>query len=75
MEFVCKSADATKALAKKISSKITGGQVLALTGQLGAGKTTFVQGLAKGLKIKEKIAAMINNITTIVRSKFFLFTR
>ncbi|PIP21829.1 MAG: tRNA (adenosine(37)-N6)-threonylcarbamoyltransferase complex ATPase subunit type 1 TsaE [Candidatus Nealsonbacteria bacterium CG23_combo_of_CG06-09_8_20_14_all_40_13] len=55
MEFVCKSADATKALAKKISSKITGGQVLALTGQLGAGKTTFVQGLAKGLKIKEKI--------------------
>ena len=29
--------------------------VLALSGELGAGKTTFVQGLAKGLGIKEKI--------------------
>lgn len=29
--------------------------VLALSGELGSGKTTFVQGLAKGLGIKEKI--------------------
>ncbi|OGZ28493.1 MAG: tRNA (adenosine(37)-N6)-threonylcarbamoyltransferase complex ATPase subunit type 1 TsaE [Candidatus Niyogibacteria bacterium RIFCSPLOWO2_01_FULL_45_48] len=29
--------------------------VLAFSGELGAGKTTFVQGLAKGLGIKEKI--------------------
>ena len=29
--------------------------VLALSGELGAGKTTFVQGLAKGLGIKEKV--------------------
>ena len=31
--------------------------VLALRGELGAGKTTFVQGLAKGLGIKEKITS------------------
>jgi tRNA threonylcarbamoyladenosine biosynthesis protein TsaE len=32
-----------------------GAQVLALVGELGSGKTTFAQGLAKGLGIKEKI--------------------
>lgn len=37
------------------SSSTNKGGVIALTGQLGAGKTTFVQGFAKGLGIKEKI--------------------
>ncbi len=37
-------------LAKKLSSKI-----IALEGELGAGKTTFTQGFAQGLGIKDKI--------------------
>lgn len=44
----------TKNLAKKLAGKIKSG-VVALTGELGAGKTTFVQGFAKGLGIKETI--------------------
>jgi tRNA threonylcarbamoyladenosine biosynthesis protein TsaE len=32
-----------------------GGGILALTGNLGSGKTTFVQGLAEGLGIKSRI--------------------
>ncbi len=32
-----------------------GGAIFALSGNLGAGKTTFIQGLAKGLGIKVKI--------------------
>ncbi|MEK7616957.1 MAG: tRNA (adenosine(37)-N6)-threonylcarbamoyltransferase complex ATPase subunit type 1 TsaE [Patescibacteria group bacterium] len=43
----------TKDLGKKLASKLHG--VIALSGPLGAGKTTFVQGFAKGLGIKEKI--------------------
>ncbi|MBI2596158.1 tRNA (adenosine(37)-N6)-threonylcarbamoyltransferase complex ATPase subunit type 1 TsaE [Candidatus Daviesbacteria bacterium] len=39
-------------LAKKYKLK---GDILALTGDLGSGKTTFAQGFAKGLGIKEKI--------------------
>lgn len=44
----------TKDLAKKISQNITQ-NVIILTGELGAGKTVFVQGFAKGLGIKDKI--------------------
>jgi len=43
--------------AKEISSKLKGGEVLALTGDLGSGKTTFTKGLAKGLDIKENITS------------------
>ncbi len=34
-----------------------GSEVLAFVGNLGAGKTTFIQGLAHGLKIKSKIVS------------------
>lgn len=52
-----KSSAATKDLAKKIARKLKGGDVLALTGELGGGKTTFVQGLAKGLGITKNITS------------------
>lgn len=47
------SEEETRRLAKKLAKKFKG--VIALSGELGAGKTTFVQGFAKGLKIKDKI--------------------
>ncbi len=40
---------------KNIGSQILPGTILALTGDLGAGKTTFVQGLALGLDIHDPI--------------------
>lgn len=48
------SENETKKLAKKLAKNFTHG-VIALIGELGAGKTTFVQGFAKGLDVKEKI--------------------
>jgi len=46
-----------KELAKKILSMppVSAAVVLGLQGELGSGKTSFAQGFAKGLKIKEKI--------------------
>lgn len=44
----------TKQIAQKLAKKIDHG-VIALSGNLGTGKTTFVQGFAKGLGISEKI--------------------
>ncbi len=44
----------TRKIAQNLAKKIDHG-VIALSGDLGTGKTTFVQGFAKGLGIKEKI--------------------
>ncbi len=44
-------------MGKKIGSSLKQGAILALTGNLGAGKTTFIQGLAKGLGIKNRITS------------------
>lgn len=42
-------------MGKKLAADLKGGELLALTGELGSGKTTFAQGLAKGLGIKQRI--------------------
>ncbi|MFC1806761.1 tRNA (adenosine(37)-N6)-threonylcarbamoyltransferase complex ATPase subunit type 1 TsaE [Candidatus Omnitrophota bacterium] len=41
----------TKDLGRKIAGLLKPGDVLALTGDLGAGKTTFTKGIAKGLGV------------------------
>jgi tRNA threonylcarbamoyladenosine biosynthesis protein TsaE len=51
---VTKSSDDTKGVAAKFSAGLKGGEVIALVGELGAGKTCFVQGLAEGLNINKK---------------------
>jgi len=48
-EFLSTSPLYTEELAFKISRKLNCGNVLALVGELGTGKTTFVRGLVKGL--------------------------
>lgn len=43
------SEDETEALAGRLAATLRGGEVLLLSGELGAGKTAFVRGLARGL--------------------------
>lgn len=47
------SPEETKRLAVKLVSTLRPGDVLALEGELGSGKTQFVQGLAKGLGVSQ----------------------
>lgn len=42
-------------MGEKIANSLKKGTTLALTGELGSGKTTFVQGLAEGLGIEQRI--------------------
>lgn len=53
-KFITNSPQETKKLAGNLARKLKGG-IIALSGDLGTGKTTFVQGFAKGLGIKDKI--------------------
>jgi len=48
------SSEQTLALGEQMGKNISRGICIALKGELGAGKTTFVQGLAKGLGVSEK---------------------
>lgn len=52
--YITKSDTETKNLAKILSKKLKS-KMIALSGPLGSGKTTFVQGFAQGLGIKDKI--------------------
>jgi tRNA threonylcarbamoyladenosine biosynthesis protein TsaE len=52
-----KSAEETIELGKKIGAFLLPNDVIALTGQLGAGKTTLIQGIAAGLGVKDYVTS------------------
>ena len=49
MEWFCGSEAETREAGRRLAGVLRGGEVLSLEGPLGAGKTTFVKGLAEGL--------------------------
>ena len=53
IEWISRSAAETRLLAEKIGLQAEAGMVFALTGELGSGKTAFVQGLARGLQVPD----------------------
>ncbi len=53
--IITRSFEETQKLGVNFAKHLKGGDVIALHGDLGSGKTTFVQGLAKGLGIEKKI--------------------
>ena len=56
-KIVSTSSDKTKELGFSLAGLLEGSEIISLEGQLGAGKTVFVKGLAKGLIIKEKVTS------------------
>jgi tRNA threonylcarbamoyladenosine biosynthesis protein TsaE len=61
------SAAETQAIAARLAAELPPGSVVALHGNLGAGKTTFTQGLARGLGIHESVTSPTFNIFTLHR--------
>lgn len=55
--LVTASADETRDAAAELAVALPPDTVLALHGDMGVGKTTFVQGLARGLGVKEQVTS------------------
>lgn len=73
LEIISQSPAQTQKIAKLLAEEILKSSwpnkkalIIGLQGDLGSGKTTFVQGLAKGLGIKEKITSP----TFVILKKF-----
>ncbi|MEY8754411.1 tRNA (adenosine(37)-N6)-threonylcarbamoyltransferase complex ATPase subunit type 1 TsaE [Peribacillus frigoritolerans] len=64
VEWISQNEEETAQFAHKLAQKLSSGDVLALEGDLGAGKTAFTKGLAKGLGVTR----MVNSPTfTIIK--------
>ena len=53
IQITTESLEETQLLGQKIGTSISAGTVICLTGDLGSGKTSFVQGLATGLGVPD----------------------
>lgn len=53
LEVITRFPEETQALAERFSVQLKGNEVIALTGEMGAGKTQFVHGLARGLQVPD----------------------
>ena len=61
-KFHSNSKESTINFAKELAPKLKSGSVICFYGDLGAGKTTFIKGLAQGLDIKETVQSPTFNI-------------
>jgi len=60
--------DATRALGRVLGGAVAGGDVIALVGPLGAGKTTLVQGIGEGVGVPPDVA--VNSPTFAVCAEY-----
>ena len=57
MTFVSNSPEETEAIGAALGQRVTPGTVIAYLGDLGAGKTAFTRGLARGLGCREHVTS------------------
>lgn len=67
------SREETVAFAKEYAKSLQAGDIVLLSGDLGAGKTTFVQGLANGLGIDEQITSPTYAYMNTYKDKLYHF--
>ncbi len=57
MQFISNSVAETEQIGAQLAMNLPAGSIVAFTGDLGAGKTAFVRGMAHGLGISERITS------------------
>ena len=68
MEIVTKSATATIEFGRRIGEQLRGGEVIALVGPLGSGKTHLIKGIAAGAGAQDE--AVVNSPTFVIVNEY-----
>ena len=72
-EITTKSSEETQRLSEKLGELVRAQDVIILEGDLGAGKTTFTKGLAKGLGVKRVVNSPTFNIIKEYKGRLPLY--
>lgn len=56
-DYLSKSVEETERFAQNFSKHLTGNEIIAMYGGLGAGKTAFTRGLARGLEVEDSVSS------------------
>lgn len=57
MKIITNSAQETLLLGKKLGQCLSAGDIVALEGELGTGKTVLIQGICRGLKVIDEVSS------------------
>ena len=69
MELIAADAEEMRAVGRQLAEHVCAGDLIMLSGPLGAGKTTFVQGLADGLGVRGRVTSPTFVISHIHRGE------
>lgn len=67
------SPEQTYALGQNLAKKIKAGIVICLEGDLGAGKTLFVQGITAGLNVQDEVTSPTFSLMNIYRGDYTVY--
>jgi tRNA threonylcarbamoyladenosine biosynthesis protein TsaE len=68
-KFICHTAEELITCGECFGKMLIDGDVVALFGDLGAGKTTFTQGIARALAVDEPVTSPTFNIVSLYKGK------
>lgn len=73
MRYISNSEKETEMFGERFASFLKGNEVISFTGDLGAGKTAFIRGMARGLGIAERVTSPTFTIVNEYTGKRNLF--
>jgi len=73
MTYVSKSESDTYKIAAEFAATLKGGEIVLLSGELGAGKTAFVKGLAAALGIADEVTSPTFTLMNVYRGALTLY--
>lgn len=71
VEFDSVSQNDTELFAQRLGGRLRGGEVIELIGDVGAGKTTFVRGFAKGAGSADRVSSPTFTVSNVYQAKKF----